>query len=112
MASQIKEKFINKNTVIDYASVIKKYPWLVESNQNCVLSPDSDGLLCGLFVSNYLNWKMRGFYDGKILLLEKGFNPKDCIFLDIEVFRKKVRSVGQHMVMFNKERLPINWDNF
>lgn len=101
-----------RDDVIDYAAVIKKYPWLAQKDQNCVLSPDSDGLLCGLFTSYYLNWKIRGFYDGKILVLEKGFRPKDCVFLDIEVFRKGVRSIGQHMVMFNKGRLPENWSNF
>lgn len=101
-----------RNDVVDYSAVIKKFPWLVQKDQNCVLSPDSDGLLCGLFVSHYLNWKTRGFYDGKIMVLEKGFNPKDCIFLDMEVFRKGIRSVGQHMVMFNKDRLPGNWNNF
>lgn len=102
----------DKDDVIDYAAVIKKYPWLTQKDQNCVLSSDSDGLLCGLFTSHYLNWKIRGFYDGKILLLEKGARPKDCIFLDMEVFRKEIRSVGQHMVMFNKSRLPKNWSNF
>ena len=101
-----------RDDVIDYSAVIKKFPWLVQKDQNCVLSPDSDGLLCGLFVSHYLNWKIRGFYDGKIIVLEKGFKPKDCIFLDMEVFRKGIRSVGQHMVMFNKGQLPENWKNF
>ena len=101
-----------RDDVIDYAAVIRKYPWLVQEDQDCVLSPDSDGLLCGLFTSQYLNWKIRGFYDGKILVLKKGFHPKDCIFLDMEVFRKGIRSVGQHMVMFNKNRLPGNWSGF
>ena len=87
-----------RNDVVDYSAVIKKFPWLVQKDQNCVLSPDSDGLLCGLFVSHYLNWKIRGFYDGKIMVLEKGFKPKG--------------SVGQHMVMFNKGRLSENWKNF
>lgn len=112
MTSRIQEMLAGRDDVIDYAAVIKKYPWLVQKDQNCILSPDSDGLLCGLFTSHYLNWKIRGFYDGKILVLEKGFRPEDCIFLDMEVFRKGVRSVGQHMVMFNKGRLPDNWSNF
>ena len=101
-----------RDDVIDYSAVIKKYPWLIQKDQNCILSPDSDGLLCGLFTSHYLNWKVRGFYDGKILVLEKGVRPKDCVFLDMEIFRKGIRSVGQHMVMFNKNRLPGNWSNF
>lgn len=111
MISQIQKQTDNES-VIDYPAIINKYPWLVEKNQNCILSPDSDGLLCGLFTSHYLNWKIRGFYDGKILLLERGFKPKDCIFLDMEIFRKDVRSVGQHMVMFNNSRVPENWNNF
>ncbi len=101
-----------RNDIIDYSAVLKKFPWLVQKNQDCVLSPDSDGLLCGLFVSHFLNWKIRGFYDGKIMVLEEGFKPRNCIFLDMEIFRKEVRSVGQHMVMFNKDRLSENWDNF
>lgn len=112
MSSKIQELLQGRDDVIDYSAVIKKFPWLVQKDQNCVLSPDSDGLLCGLFVSHYLNWKIRGFYDGKIMVLEKGFKPKDCTFLDMEVFRKGIRSVGQHMVMFNKDRLPENWPNF
>ena len=112
MPSRIQEMLAGRDDVIDYVAVINKYPWLVERNQDCVLSPDSDGLLCGLFASHYLNWKIRGFYDGKILVLEKGFRARDCIFLDMEVFRKEARSVGQHMVMFNKDHLPANWRNF
>jgi len=98
MTSRIQEMLAGRNDVVDYSAVIKKFPWLVQKDQNCVLSPDSDGLLCGLFVSHYLNWKIRGFYDGKIMVLEKGFKPKG--------------SVGQHMVMFNKGRLSENWKNF
>src|SRR3989344_8036134 len=98
MTSRIQEMLAGRDDVIDYSAVIKKFPWLVQKDQNCVLSPDSDGLLCGLFVSHYLNWKIRGFYDGKIMVLEKGFKPKG--------------SVGQHMVMFNKGRLSENWKNF
>lgn len=110
--SQTQKPISAGGDIIDYAAVIKKYPWLVRRNQNCILSPDSDGLLCGLFMSHYLNWKIRGFYDGKILLLEKGQMPKDCIFLDMEIFRQEIRSVGQHMVLFNRDRLPKNWENF
>mgnify|MGYP001575703748 FL=1 len=112
MISKIQETPTDENDVINYPTIIKKFPWLVQKDQNCIISPDSDGLLCGLFVSNHLNWKIRGFYDGKVMLLEKDFNIKDCIFLDMEIFRKEIRSVGQHMVMFNKNGLPENWNNF
>lgn len=97
---------------INYEDIFKKYPWIIEKSHNCILSPDSDGLLCGLFMSHYLNWKIRGFYDGKILLIEDKFKMEECVFLDMEIFRKNVQSLGQHMVMFNRDKLPINWDKF
>jgi len=97
---------------IDYAEVIKHYPWVVEKNRNAIISPDSDGFLCGLFMSNSLGWKVSGFYDGKILLLKKGLKAKDCIFVDMDIYREKIKSIGHHMVMFNKRRLPSSWHNF
>lgn len=98
--------------VIDHEAIIKTHPWLAEKNQNCILSPDSDGLLCGLLTSHYMNWHIKGFYDGKVLMLEKGISARKCVFLDMEIFRKDVMSVGQHMLMYDKTDLPDNWSNF
>ncbi len=97
---------------LNYSEIISKYPWIVKKGQDCILSPDSDGLLCGLLMSHYLGWRIRGFYDGKILVVEKGFNPQKCVFVDMEIFRPNIRSVGQHMVMYDKANLQLNWNNF
>lgn len=102
----------HSSTKIDYPCLIARYPWVVERRQDCIISPDSDGLLCGLLMSRYLEWRVRGFYDGKVLVIEEGVNPQNCIFLDMEIFRPNIRSVGQHMVMYDKADLPSNWDNF
>ncbi len=96
----------------DYEDVVTRYPWIVQENTNCILSLDSDGLLCGLLMSFYLDWKIRGFYDGKILVIEDGFSAKDCVFMDMEVFRNQIRSIGQHMLLYNKNQIPNNWSNF
>jgi len=100
------------NEKINYKEIIKKYPWILKKNQKCILSPDSDGLLCGLFMSNALNWSIVGFYDGKVLILKKGESVKNCIFLDMEIFREYVKSLGHHMVLYNKRHKPENWFNF
>lgn len=88
---------------IDYNKIVEKHPWIIQPNQKCVLSPDSDGLLCGLLMSNYLNWEVVGFYDGKVMLLDKKYTAKDVVFLDIEICRKEIRSIGHHMLMFNNK---------
>ena len=114
MQKEIKEEnnLVNANDKIIYDNVIKKYPWIVELNQKCILSPDSDGFLCGLFMSNVLNWSIVGFYDGKVLTLKKGEVSKNCIYLDMEIFRNYVKSLGHHMVLYNKRNKPNNWFNF
>ena len=77
-----KESALENNLdVLNYQELIKKYSWILERDHNCILSPDSDGLLCGLFMSNYLNWKIVGFYDGKILIKDKKIDLNECIFL-------------------------------
>ncbi len=110
--SKIQELLSGKNDEIDYQKILRDYPWIIQKKQNCILSPDCDGLLCGLFMSNYLDWQIKGFYDGKVMLLDKNISAKDCIFLDIEIFRKEIKSIGHHMVQFNKKKKPENWDNF
>jgi hypothetical protein len=112
MKSKIQELVSDKTDKIDYEEVLKRFPWIIEKGKNCVISPDSDGLLCGLLMSHYLNWKIVGFYDGKVMILKNGLEPKNCVFLDMEIFRREVKSIGQHMLLYNKKRKPSNWFNF
>ncbi|MBL7997392.1 MAG: hypothetical protein JNL32_02025 [Candidatus Kapabacteria bacterium] len=97
---------------IDYTELLHRYPWLVQHNQNCILSPDVDGLLCGLFMSHYYGWNIAGYYDGKQLLLRNAVSPSDCVFLDMEIYRNDIRSIGQHMVLYNSRDIPQSWGRF
>jgi hypothetical protein len=109
---KIQELLLNKIDQIDYKRIVIEYPWIVERDRNCVLSPDSDGLLCGLLMAFYFGWKIKGFYDGKVLLLDSNTPAKDCVFLDMEVYRRDIKSVGHHMVLFNKKQKPASWCNY
>ncbi len=110
--AKIQELLHGRNERIDYDDIIEKHPWIVQTNQQCIISPDSDGLLCGLFMSHILNWQIKGFYDGKVMVLEEGISAEDCIFLDMEIFRRNIRSVGHHMILYNVNDRPNTWDNF
>lgn len=89
---------------IQVEKILKKYPWIIEENKNCIISPDADGMLCGLFMSHFFNWKIVGYYDnGKNLILKKGLNAEDCIFLDTEIKRPDIKSIGHHISLFRKE---------
>lgn len=96
---------------IDYDRLLANFPWITERNRNCVLSPDSDGLLCGLFMSKYRGWRIVGFYDDKIGVINKKDISNDLVFLDGEIFREKAKSMGHHMVRLNKNQ-PVDFSNF
>lgn len=108
----IQDLLKDKTDQIDYDSICKKYSWILEENHCCVLSPDSDGFLCGLFMSMFLKWKIVGFYDGKVSVVNKKYLNENPIFLDIEIFRKEIRSMGHHMLLVNKRHIPEEWKNF
>ena len=97
---------------INYNALLREKPWIVSNNQQCIISPDTDGFLCALLMTNYFKWQVQGFYDGKTLLVGDKIDPKDAIFLDMEIFSNGIRSIGQHMLLPNKNELPVNWSNF
>ncbi|OGB73754.1 hypothetical protein A3K24_02900 [candidate division Kazan bacterium RIFCSPHIGHO2_01_FULL_44_14] len=97
---------------IDYEAIVEKYPWIVARDQKTIISPDADGILCGLLMSHYYGWEIVGYYDGKALALKQGLSMQECIFLDIEIFRAGVRSVGHHIIELAHHAPPNNWLTF
>src|SRR3990172_4616057 len=97
-----REYLFDRTGKIDYKKTVNSYSWLMESGHNIILSPDSDGFLCGLFLTNFLDSNICGFYDGKLLLLKKGIKTNGCIFVDVDINRNSVMSIGHHMVQYNK----------
>ncbi len=103
--SKIEDLLRNRqNDKADFEAILEAYPWIDERDRYCILSPDSDGLLCGLFMSKFRGWKIVGFYDAKVAVVNKRYVESDIILLDGEIFRKSVKSVGHHMLKLNKNR--------
>lgn len=66
--------------IMDYEKLLERFPWIIEKNKNCIISPDVDGILCGLFMSCYFDWKLMGImmvnsYVSKIIV-----NPMNVFF--------------------------------
>lgn len=110
--ARIQELLSGRDEKLDYYALLSQHPWIVEKEKKCILSPDSDGLLCGLLVTSVLDWRVCGFYDGKVMLVDKKTPPSDCIFLDIEIYRAGFRSMGHHMLNLNKRLSVLNLKNF
>ena len=100
----------NDNEIIKYDLIKNKYSWLISKKQKAIISPDVDGILCGLFMSKYYDWDIVGFYDGKKLAIQKDLKPSECIFLDIEIYRKDIKSCGHHIILYHKDKKPKCFD--
>lgn len=87
---------------IDYLDLLERFPWLSGKESNFIISPDSDGFLCSLLLSHLNIGRVVGFYDAKILLVKKDVDPNTCIFIDVDINRDKIASIGHHMVLYNK----------
>ncbi|OGI16422.1 MAG: hypothetical protein A3J63_03985 [Candidatus Moranbacteria bacterium RIFCSPHIGHO2_02_FULL_40_12b] len=98
---------------INYDEILEKYPWLLAENQNAIISPDADGMLCGLFMSHFLGWKIVGHYDnGKNLILKKGMSANECVFLDSEIYRSNIKSIGHHISLFRQNNTNISHEKY
>jgi len=110
---EIQKLLSDKMERINYKKIIEDFPWLIKKGQNCVLSPDADGMLCGLFMSHYLNWQIVGYYDnGKNLILKDGVHAKDCVFLDTEIYRSDIKSIGHHITFLRRDNTEIDLNNY
>lgn len=112
--SRIQELVAGRRDRLPTDAILAAQPWLLQPRMKCIISPDSDGLLCALLMSHLLDWEVVGYYDGKVALIREGVScyAEDTSFLDIEVFRSGVRSIGHHMVRYSAKDTPAGWDNY
>ncbi|MBX3402553.1 MAG: hypothetical protein KF699_03975 [Phycisphaeraceae bacterium] len=91
------------------------FPWLRERGLSCIISPDLDGLACGLFQQRHLGWKIKGTYDGKALCLwdaPESIEWSAVVFLDLEIMRPDARCIGNHMLAIDSEHAEALATNF
>ena len=96
--------------MLSYNQLIENHDWLIQKNQKAILSFDVDGWACGLLLQHYLNWDIVGFYDSEHLFLLENTSTKDCVFIDVEIFRNFIRSIGHHLILFSCEHIPSDFN--
>jgi hypothetical protein len=92
---------------LDYEGLLAEQNWFCQRGLSMVVSPDFDGLLCALLMNSHLGWQLCGFYDGKALALCHPVNHIcELVFLDVEIYRPSVRSIGNHLLQWSS-RTPL-----
>lgn len=104
------------DSVKSFVEEIKKeniFTWFYNDSdkiKGIIISPDTDGFVSALLLSEYFKWEIVGFYDGKLMPILKGLNFKenkdDFIFIDIEILRPQIKSIGHHIVIYDNKEVP------
>lgn len=62
-----------------------------------IISPDMDGFMSAKLLNLYNGAQVVGTYDKNILILSDNIDPEDCLFVDCDMNRKNMVSIGNHM---------------
>jgi hypothetical protein len=62
-----------------------------------IISPDMDGFMSAQLINRYNGAEVVGTYDKNLLCLADGVEPKECLFVDIDMNTSDYVSIGNHM---------------
>ncbi|TAE76326.1 MAG: hypothetical protein EAZ85_00190 [Bacteroidetes bacterium] len=98
--------------------IITKYPFLKTNDaENIIMGDDIDAALsCFLYLSQNPNAKLVGIYHQykKIYFNATIVSKKElgnCIYIDLDIYHQKCRSLGHHIVRLNKENKLQGFQN-
>ncbi len=93
-----------KEDKADYYQIRERFPWLNEPGRPMICSLDLDGLVSAMLMEALLDWRLVGFYDAHRLWVTVGvdFRSGDVVFLDHDIYRKEIPSVGHHVLQWQE----------
>lgn len=93
------------NASLTREAILKKHPWLETRGLPCVLGDDLDSIMSGVLMHHLLEWKVVGFYEKyqRVWYLNSldPQNLRDAVWLDLDISREYIKSIGHHVLMEN-----------
>ena len=80
---------------------------LFVKNKKCIINSDLDGLLSGMILHHFLDWKIVGFSscsgkeDDNLWLFNRDEKLDECVFVDLPVYLKDYSTIDQHFIAFD-----------
>lgn len=69
----------------------------IEYSKQLIISPDMDGFMSAALLNRYNGSEVVGTYDKNLLCLADGVDPKECLFVDVDMNTSDYVSIGNHM---------------
>jgi hypothetical protein len=78
--------------------VIKEIFKALDYSNSIIISPDFDGLLSAAIINKHKPIKISGIYNTNKLLMLDNSNPKDSVWVDLDIRQDDIVSIGCHAV--------------
>lgn len=79
-------------------AILTQYAWLKQPNRRMIVGNDLDALLSAQFLHHTLGWTMAGFYNYAELYHDPAINPRDCVWVDLDIYHADIASIGHHIL--------------
>jgi hypothetical protein len=84
--------------MFDRIAVLTNYAWLKQLNQPMIVGNDLDALLSAQFLQDELGWTVAGFYNYATLYHDPAVDPRDCVWVDLDIYQPFIGSIGHHIL--------------
>lgn len=74
---------------------------------NVIISPDVDGFVSARLLEAHGDYKVVGTYDKNILLLADGYEASECLFVDCDMNRSDLVSIGNHQRLSSGDNMSV-----
>lgn len=89
---------------MDYEDFGRKVERLRKRDLAMIISLDLDGILSAMLLQELLDWKVVGFYNFEnFWTLADSPNLEEIVFIDHDIYRRNVLSVGHHLLQWDKD---------
>jgi hypothetical protein len=107
----------------DYDLLHERFSGMFRKGRRCVISVDLDGVFSAAMLAHHFEWQVVGFYTINDLWVRRGVlaagvsDPEtalkgaDLIFLDHDIYRPWVDSIGHHLLQWSPDTpIPLHTD--
>jgi len=78
--------------------IVQHYPRLAQRNRRMIIGNDLDALLSAQFLHHSLGWSIAGFYDYTTLYHDPAIDPRECVWVDLDIYDPACCSIGHHIL--------------
>jgi hypothetical protein len=80
------------------SDIFTRFPWLVQRSRRMIIGNDIDALLSAQFLHHALGWSIAGFYNYTTLYHAPAIDPRDCVWVDLDINDPACYSIGHHIL--------------